>query len=241
MDVYRNTDAGSRNHCCCAKALLHSSVFVIGWVRARVCVRACACVGVGSWALACACSHAVQPCLTSMKCTCPVVLVASVFHSMPQPFARCAVLKVSHVQSVAFILISGSTDLRIKKFCPSNLKGFEPGGRAVYGVGLQAIGCWHGGFESRWVHETSNALFVVSCAGSCLCDELITRPEESYRMCVSVCNLETSTAGLPMPDLSCTATEKKMNKYIKPTSLITKLYLIPSSSILNGKTHRDGR
>ena len=110
---------------------------------------ACVCVGVGSWALACACSYAVQPCLTSMKCTCPVVLVASVFHSMPQLFAHCAVLQVSRVQSVAFILISGSTDLRIKKFCPSNLKGFEPGGRAVYGVDLQALGCWHGGFESR--------------------------------------------------------------------------------------------
>jgi hypothetical protein len=35
-------------------------------------------------------------------------------------------------------------------------------------------------------------------AGRVLCDELITRPEESYRMCcVVVCDLETSGIGAP--------------------------------------------
>jgi len=34
---------------------------------------------------------------------------------------------------------------------------------------------------------------VVCCPGRGLCDELITRPEESYRLCcVIVCDLETS-------------------------------------------------
>jgi len=33
-------------------------------------------------------------------------------------------------------------------------------------------------------------------SGRCLCDELITRPEESYRLCcVVVCDLETSKMG----------------------------------------------
>jgi hypothetical protein len=37
---------------------------------------------------------------------------------------------------------------------------------------------------------------VLSSIG--LCDELITRPEESYRLCcVVVCDLETSTIGVP--------------------------------------------
>jgi len=37
---------------------------------------------------------------------------------------------------------------------------------------------------------------VFSCRG--LCDELITRPEESYRLCyVVVCDLETSRIGAP--------------------------------------------
>jgi len=35
-------------------------------------------------------------------------------------------------------------------------------------------------------------------SGRGLCDELITRPEESYRLwCVVVCDLETSTIGAP--------------------------------------------
>jgi len=35
-------------------------------------------------------------------------------------------------------------------------------------------------------------------SGRGLCDELITRPEESYRMwCVVVCDLETSRVGAP--------------------------------------------
>ena len=37
---------------------------------------------------------------------------------------------------------------------------------------------------------------VLSCIG--LCDELITRPEESYGLCcVVVCDLETSRMGAP--------------------------------------------
>jgi len=35
-------------------------------------------------------------------------------------------------------------------------------------------------------------------SGRGLCDELINRPEESYRLCcVVVCDLETSTMGFP--------------------------------------------
>jgi len=42
---------------------------------------------------------------------------------------------------------------------------------------------------------------VVSGRG--LCDELITRPEESYRLCcVVVCDLETSRMGAPIYDIS---------------------------------------
>ena len=41
-------------------------------------------------------------------------------------------------------------------------------------------------------------IYVCVCvlSGRGLCDELITRPEESYRLCcVVVCDLETSTMG----------------------------------------------
>jgi len=42
-------------------------------------------------------------------------------------------------------------------------------------------------------------------SGRGLCDELITRPEESYRLCcVVVCDLETSKIGAPyIYDISC--------------------------------------
>jgi hypothetical protein len=54
------------------------------------------------------------------------------------------------------------------------------------------------------------------CAGSGLCDELIARSEESYRVCVCVCvclivcALETATMRWSMPQLDCCATEKKI-------------------------------
>ena len=50
---------------------------------------------------------------------------------------------------------------------------------------------------------------VLSVRG--LCDELITRPEESYRLwCVAVCDLETSRMRRPWPALGRSATNKKL-------------------------------
>jgi hypothetical protein len=47
-------------------------------------------------------------------------------------------------------------------------------------------------------------------SGRGLCDELITRPEQSYRLwCVVVCDLETSWIMRPWPALGRRATAKK--------------------------------
>ena len=54
-----------------------------------------------------------------------------------------------------------------------------------------------------WVRIPPGAWIFVCCecrvlSGRGLCDELITRPEESYRLsCVVVCDLETSRMGVP--------------------------------------------
>ena len=54
-----------------------------------------------------------------------------------------------------------------------------------------------------WVRIPPGAWMSVSCecrvlSGRGLCDELITRPEESYRLCcIVVCDLETSRMGAP--------------------------------------------
>jgi hypothetical protein len=68
--------------------------------------------------------------------------------------------------------------------------------------------CWNHGFQSRLGHICSSLVF---CAGSGLWDELITRSEESYRLCVCliVCDVETSAVSLPKLELGCCATEKK--------------------------------
>ena len=51
---------------------------------------------------------------------------------------------------------------------------------------------------------------VLSVSG--LCDELVTRPEESYRLWwVVVCDLETSRMRRPWPALGLSATAKKSN------------------------------
>ena len=58
-------------------------------------------------------------------------------------------------------------------------------------------------FLRSWVRIPPGAWIFVCCecrvlSGRGLCDELITRPEESYRMwCVVVCDLETSRIGAP--------------------------------------------
>jgi len=51
-------------------------------------------------------------------------------------------------------------------------------------------------------------------SGRGLCDELITRPEEPYRLCcVVVCDLEISKMVRPQPALGCSATGKKTRKF----------------------------
>ena len=47
-------------------------------------------------------------------------------------------------------------------------------------------------------------------SGRGLCDALISRPEESHRLCcVVVCDIEFSRASRPWPALGCSATGKK--------------------------------
>jgi hypothetical protein len=56
-------------------------------------------------------------------------------------------------------------------------------GRAVKAKATWLLGR---ALESRW--GARMVVYCVCCAGSGLCDGLITRSEESYRDCLSVCN-----------------------------------------------------
>ena len=67
-----------------------------------------------------------------------------------------------------------------------------------------------------WVRIPPGAWMFVCCkccvlSGRGLCDELITRPEESYQLwCVVVCDLETSRRRRLWPASGRSATEKKI-------------------------------
>jgi len=57
-----------------------------------------------------------------------------------------------------------------------------------------------------------NDYWVLS--GRSLCDELTTRPEESYRLwCVVLCDLETSIMRTSWPIGGCHTSNKQTNKY----------------------------
>jgi hypothetical protein len=73
-------------------------------------------------------------------------------------------------------------------------------------------------------------LFVsaVFCVGRDLCFGLITRPEESYRMCgVSDCDREVSTMWRPSPNTGCRAIKKGRKLELFPQKILRYLYLSP--------------
>ena len=74
-------------------------------------------------------------------------------------------------------------------------------------------------------------------SGRGLCDELITRPEESYRLwCVVVCDLGTSRIGAPyiyiydISSLRVKATLRHETNHLKPVSSVA----VTSNSALYG-------
>jgi len=81
-----------------------------------------------------------------------------------------------------------------------------------------------------WVRIPQWAWMFVCCeccvlSGRGLCDELITRPEESYRVwCVVVCDLETSRKRRPWPALGRSATKKN------PCIIIHLLHFEPKNA-----------
>ena len=81
------------------------------------------------------------------------------------------------------------------------------------GPGLRPLTCWDRGFES---HRGAWIFVCCECrvlSGRGLCDELITCPEESYRLwCVVVCDPETSRMRRSWPALGRSATAKKKNE-----------------------------
>ena len=95
----------------------------------------------------------------------------------------------------------------------------DPGGRAVYGVGLRLLHCWDRGIESGLRHGGSSLGFVACCVDGGLCDELITRSQEPYQMCVRLlaCDLATSQRGGLGPICAVAPQKKKMCPFCNGT------------------------
>ena len=88
-----------------------------------------------------------------------------------------------------------------------------PSDRAVEGVGLRPLACWDRGFESQRGHGCLSVVSVVCLSGRGLCVELMTRPEDSYRLwCVVVCDLDTSWIRRPWPTGGCCAKKNILSK-----------------------------
>ena len=87
----------------------------------------------------------------------------------------------------------------------------NPSKRTALDRAATAIGdCCDRGFEFRWWHGCSSLVFVVCCAGSGFCDQLITRPGEFYRLCACIiaCDLQTWTLRRLSPELGFVAPQK---------------------------------
>jgi len=77
-------------------------------------------------------------------------------------------------------------------------------------------------------------------SGRGLCDELITRPEESYRLwCVVVCDLETSKMRRPWPSLGRSAAGKNNKVVPKCGSRYVLMSVVCLSMIMKPRYQRD--
>jgi hypothetical protein len=82
---------------------------------------------------------------------------------------------------------------------------------------MRPLACWDCGFESHRGMDVCCECCVLSDWG--LCDELITRPEESYRLwCVVVCELETSWMRRTWSTVGCRAKNKQTKTQTSFTS-----------------------
>jgi hypothetical protein len=84
--------------------------------------------------------------------------------------------------------------------------------KGFHGVGVWPLDCWDREFEFRRGHGCSSLVFVVCCVRCVLCEGLITCSEEPHLMCMSVCDLETSTVRRLRPDASCCTTGIKTDR-----------------------------
>jgi hypothetical protein len=97
-----------------------------------------------------------------------------------------------------------------------------------------------GSAATRLLRIPPRAWMFASCkccvlACRCLCDELITRTEEYYRVCcVVACDLQTSRMRRPWPELGCSTT----NKPLVRESKLACVWAVCKQCLNTGKSFR---
>ena len=108
------------------------------------------------------------------------------------------------------ICFARPASLNCEKMCVCSLSKW-PRGLRRRSAAARLLGFWVRIPPGTWMSVCCECCVL---SGRGLCDGLITRPEESYRLwCVVVCNLETSSMRRPWPALGRSATEKKVHTH----------------------------
>ena len=83
-----------------------------------------------------------------------------------------------------------------------------------------------------WVRIPPRAWMFVCCECCVLSDELITRPEESYRLWCVVCDLETSWTRRPWPTGGCRAKNKRPSWTLKSSAFFSHSKFLMTNNTL---------
>ena len=82
----------------------------------------------------------------------------------------------------------------------------------------------------------SSLVSIVRCASNGLCEEMITRWEDSYRLCLWYWNFKMRPS---RPDLGWYATKRKNGVIYKDTHVMGQSYISSSSSLYTGFPRRN--
>ena len=103
-----------------------------------------------------------------------------------------------------------------------------PSGLSRSSVGARLLRLWVRIAPGAWMFISWECCVLL---GRGLCDELIPRPEQSYRLwCVVVCSLEKSCKRRPWPAGGCRASNKHEDKYLS-CNAVKKCASVPDGTV----------
>jgi hypothetical protein len=101
----------------------------------------------------------------------------------------------------------------------------DPGGPAVWSMGLRPLACWDCGFECRWGHGCLSVVNVVCCQieVSPTGWSFIQRSPTECGMCLNECNFEVTIMRRPWSIRGCRVMERRSAVIYKETKYVRLL------------------